>query len=79
MPGTADWDAPITPTLVEHHHQEHHHQEHHHQEHHHLAHHHQRQKREERMMAMAVEMAMHLKHVERLQKPMTVAMETIWM
>ena len=41
--------------------------------------HHQRQKREERTMMVMVGMAMHLKRLERLQKPMTVAMETLWM
>ena len=51
----------------------------HHLARHHVAHH-QRQKREERTMtAMVVGMAMHLRNVERLRKPMAVAMETLWM
>jgi hypothetical protein len=33
----------------------------------------------EMTMMVMVGMAMRLKHLERLQKPMTVAMETIWM
>ena len=70
MPGTADWGAQITQTSD---------QEHHHRDHHHLAHHQQRQKRMEMTMMVMVGMAMRLKHLERLQKPMTVAMETIWM